>query len=45
MSELSEILSSLWGAALLALAYYGPNKMAFDGIRDLDDARFAQALS
>jgi len=44
-AEVSEILSSLWGAALLSIAYYGPNKMAFDGIRDLDDAGFAQALS
>jgi hypothetical protein len=44
-SEVSEILSSVWGAALLALGYYGPNQQAFDGIRDLDDAGFAQALT
>jgi hypothetical protein len=44
-SEVGEILSSVWGAALLALGYYGPNKMSFDGIRDLDDTSFAQALT
>ena len=43
-SELSEILSSLWGAALIALGYFGPNKLVFDGIRDLDDAGFARAI-
>jgi hypothetical protein len=45
ISEASEILSSVWGAALLTIGYYGPNKMAFDGIRDLDDAGFAQVIA
>jgi hypothetical protein len=43
-SELSEILSSMWGAALLFIGYNGPNRMAFDGMRDLDDESFAQAM-
>jgi hypothetical protein len=44
-SEVSEILSSIWGASLLAFGYYGTNKMAFDGIRALDDAAFLQAMT
>jgi hypothetical protein len=35
----------VWGAILLALAYFGPNKLAFEGIRGLDEASFAQALT
>jgi hypothetical protein len=42
---MSEILSSLWGAGLLALGYFGPNKMALDGIRDLDDTSLVHALT
>jgi hypothetical protein len=44
MSELGEVISSLWGAALLTIGYFGPNKAAFDGVRDLTDASYVQTM-